>query len=440
MERERRSKLRNEEHVSQKKVRQIHAAYERIHEAIGQVQEGTARELWRQRSEIWQTLDKKLEEIKQQLKTESEKKREGEYDFKEKEQELNEHLETMTQIAQKIDDENRDLMKKNSDLKIQYMSQENDRDLLLKQLIYQKKEHQRLKKEAEEKKQEADKYQKSEKDQEEGQNSAPKMPHVHNPTRIKSWAKPFAQGRQSQHNLSGINNNSRRNITLGSANIYGAGVVGGRPKTAAMPGGLPRPPTGFNKFHGANNMTASAGKGGMNFLGQRAASAQVMGNPRIKRYEDIIQRLKKMMAMEKKSLRMVRTLCSKEIEAKNQLEKILRQCVDDVKSEIARKRSENKSVYRKHTFSLVTLLDKARRSESGTAADERTLTQQEREKIIEVLLSQERVLTLLYDKTFPPRPSTAKVGVKNVLSMKGQQVFSDDNMRQFNYYGQIRED
>ena len=28
---------------------------------------------------------------------------------------------------------------------------------------------------------------------------------------------------------------------------------------------------------------------------------------------------------------------------------------------------------------------------------------QEREKIIEVLLSQERVLTLLYDKTFPPR-------------------------------------
>ena len=27
----------------------------------------------------------------------------------------------------------------------------------------------------------------------------------------------------------------------------------------------------------------------------------------------------------------------------------------------------------------------------------------EREKIIEVLLSQERVLTLLYDKTFPPR-------------------------------------
>lgn len=35
-------------------------------------------------------------------------------------------------------------MKKNQELKIEYLSQENDRDLLLKQLIFQKKESQRL--------------------------------------------------------------------------------------------------------------------------------------------------------------------------------------------------------------------------------------------------------------------------------------------------------
>ena len=35
--------------------------------------------------------------------------------------------------------------------------------------------------------------------------------------------------------------------------------------------------------------------------------------------------------------------------------------------------------------------------------EDRNLTKAEREKILEVLLSQERVLTLLYDKTFPPR-------------------------------------
>lgn len=49
-----------------------------------------------------------------------------------------------------------------------------------------------------------------------------------------------------------------------------------------------------------------------------------------------------MLGMEKKSLRMIRTMLSKEIELKNTLEKILRQCADDVKNEIAKKRSENK--------------------------------------------------------------------------------------------------
>ena len=111
---------------------------------------------------------------------------------------------------------------------------------------------------------------------------------------------------------------------------------------------------------------------------------------------------------------MVRTMCSKEIEQKNYLEKILRHCVDDVKQEITKKRAENKSVYysrgRKGAMDL---------------ADERNLTQHEREKIIEVLLSQERVLTLLYDKTFPPRPQTGK--------MTHMGFVGDTSMRKFNY-------
>lgn len=37
---------------------------------------------------------------------------------------------------------------------------------------------------------------------------------------------------------------------------------------------------------------------------------------------------------------------------------------------------------------------------------DRNLSQAERNKILEVLMSQERVLTLLYDKTFPPRPAS----------------------------------
>jgi len=60
-----------------------------------------------------------------------------------------------------------------------------------------------------------------------------------------------------------------------------------------------------------------------------------------------------MINVEKKSLRLIRTMNSKEIESRNYLEKILRQCVDDVKNEIAKKRSENKSIYCKLVIPLI---------------------------------------------------------------------------------------
>ena len=55
-----------------------------------------------------------------------------------------------------------------------------------------------------------------------------------------------------------------------------------------------------------------------------------------------------------------------------------------------------------------------------------------------MLLSQERVLTLLYDKTFPPRPATAKIsGLRNSLSQGQNQtgICENEDLRQFKYYG-----
>jgi hypothetical protein len=65
--------------------------------------------------------------------------------------------------------------------------------------------------------------------------------------------------------------------------------------------------------------------------------------------------------------------------------------------------------------------------------DEKNLTKAEREKILEVLFSQERVLTLLYDKTFPPRPSSqglAVGGARGLLgtSMKSQHTKSNKGL------------
>ena len=67
----------------------------------------------------------------------------------------------------------------------------------------------------------------------------------------------------------------------------------------------------------------------------------------MQKYENIIAKIKKLIDGEKRSLRMVRTACSKDIEQRNALEKIMRACVDDVKAEISRKRGENKSIYSK---------------------------------------------------------------------------------------------
>ena len=68
-------------------------------------------------------------------------------DLKDRENELHHHLELITNIAQRIDNENRDLVKKNQKLKSDLRAQENDRELLVKQLVMQKKENSKVKEE-----------------------------------------------------------------------------------------------------------------------------------------------------------------------------------------------------------------------------------------------------------------------------------------------------
>lgn len=177
----------------------------------------------------------------------------------------------------------------------------------------------------------------------------------------------------------------------------------------------------------------------------RAVSAGFSQNQKLQRCEVLITRFKKKLEEERRLLRMMKTMSAAEIETKNLLEKVLRQCVEDVKAEIAKKRSENKSNY-------------IARGQRGKIElkEEQNLTANEREKIIEVLLSQERVLTLLYDKTFPPRSQSvgftgqlgnqytsaaqsmaaASGGRSRAKSTSGRFVGGGvDSMRQFNYFG-----
>ena len=50
--------------MNQKTVKEINENYDKILKKISEIQDSTGKELWRQRNEIWQTLDKKLDDIK----------------------------------------------------------------------------------------------------------------------------------------------------------------------------------------------------------------------------------------------------------------------------------------------------------------------------------------------------------------------------------------
>jgi hypothetical protein len=70
-------------------------------------------------------MKKKLEEQKQF-------KGDQAADLKDKENEMQHKLGIITLIAQKFDDENRQLIKKNAELKQEFKAQENDRELLVR--------------------------------------------------------------------------------------------------------------------------------------------------------------------------------------------------------------------------------------------------------------------------------------------------------------------
>lgn len=96
-----------------KHIKTLHEHHAGVLTEIDKAQGSLSNVLKKEREKLWETLDQKIAEIKEQLRLEAEKKKDNQYDFKEKEKELNEHLETMTQVAQNIDDENRVLTKKN---------------------------------------------------------------------------------------------------------------------------------------------------------------------------------------------------------------------------------------------------------------------------------------------------------------------------------------
>ena len=99
-------------------IKEIHSTHEEILKNIDEKQVEMTNFLQEKRAEVLDTFDDKIQNLKAQIEKDEEKKKDNQYDFKEKERELTEHLETMIQVAQKIYNDNTVLMEKHNELKI----------------------------------------------------------------------------------------------------------------------------------------------------------------------------------------------------------------------------------------------------------------------------------------------------------------------------------
>ena len=107
--------------------------------------------------------------------------------------------------------------------------------------------------------------------------------------------------------------------------------------------------------------------------GQSIESRSSSSDSRSQRYENIVQKLKQLLDIERNNLRAAKTAFTAEMEYKTEIEKILRACVDDIKGEILKKKGQSKK---------------------GESEGEKKV-------LIDELLKAEDVLNKIYDRAYP---------------------------------------
>lgn len=190
-------------------------------------------------------------------------------------------LELITSIAQRIDNENRQLRKENRELKSEYKAQVNDRELLVKNLVLKKKENEKVREEIAEMENTIEAHKREE------ESEVVDLDKLDNS--LKSTANFKAR--------------------LGGVNSAMGGTTEGRAPTAA------------SKFGGAAQWNA-----GTSFLNRPSMHSQQSGpivyqakakveteEDKIRRYERVIEKLRKMMEHERKQLKNARVQYNKEM-------------------------------------------------------------------------------------------------------------------------------
>jgi len=144
LERELRVRKGKEENAKETNIE----TYEKINKEIEDNIENYDEQLKSLEDEQFKELARKFRSMVNKTKKsiEQEKAKSGDKaaEEAERENELQHHLELITNIAQRTETENRDLSKRNSNLKSKFEKQETDREFMVKQLVLQKKENAKI--------------------------------------------------------------------------------------------------------------------------------------------------------------------------------------------------------------------------------------------------------------------------------------------------------
>ena len=189
--------------------------------------------------------------------------------------------------------------------------------------------------------------------------------------------------------------NVRLREELQKSNARGGGAGGDRPDIAS---GLPSRPGTADSYRSVGSHVSHASSAG------RPASAASAGTSDTK-LRETASRLKKLLDRERAQLRQVRAAFATDQQNRTELEGFLAQCVQDVRQEIGRRRQGELASRHGRPSSAASVGGAAGGRQPGYS----DFDESDRSKVMEMLLSQERVIKLLYEKTFS-RPAPRGAG------------------------------
>lgn len=114
-------------------------------------------------------------------------------------------------------------------------------------------------------------------------------------------------------------------------------------------------------------------------------------------YREALQKLKRMVESERQVVRDLKRQQAEFLQHRTELEVLLRQCLDDVKAEVARHHAQYGAGRDLAGSAKQPVLDEP----ASATVPLHQLSAADRERVLELLLSQQRVVQLLYTKTFP---------------------------------------